>query len=145
MSKITKSHIAQRVLKGGTLNRCPSGPELTYHLICDVLHLHTHSECTVARSGEWWLVYGSMDWLKHDTLTVSELFTRIVPALEQGVNSMRGEIIVAAFAADIGTYDGISWTTIQGGNIPESIQQCLASMDAIQRAVVFRVDSLTAR
>lgn len=118
----------------------PSGLELAYHLVCDALHLR--AECTIARSGDWWVVFGPEDWLKHDTQAVPELFARVVAAPEQGVNSMRGEVIVAAFAAAVGTFDGASWTSIQG-EIPLYVRRRLAATENVERAVAFCIGTAT--
>ena len=101
----------------------PTGLELAYHILCDALHL-TH-KCTIARHGEWWIVSSANDWVAHESLAVRQLFSRVVPAPEQGVNSMRAEVILSAYAQDVATFDGEQWLVVEGA-IPPAVRDLVA-------------------
>lgn len=120
----------------------PSGLELAYHLMCDAVHLA--GECTIARHGEWWAVSSRQDWLVHDSSGVTDLFARVVPAPEQGVNSMRAEVIVGAFARNVGTFDGTSWTVVRG-EIPGAVRKRFGAAAGFRRAVIFRLEASDSR
>lgn len=81
------------------------------------------------------MISAQEDWLDHETLTIEQLFEKIVPTPEQGDNSMRGEIIAAAFASDISTFDGQAWTCIRG----EATEPTHLHARKGRRAVVFRL------
>jgi hypothetical protein len=53
---------------------------------------------------DWWLVSSDARWLSHPSYSVEELFRHVVTASEQGRHSMRGEVIVAAFAASVAVF-----------------------------------------
>src|SRR5687767_46875 len=53
------------------------------------------------RCGDWWVAWADHDWLQRDGQEIRELFDRILPFREAGVNAMRGEILLTAFAKDI--------------------------------------------
>ena len=74
--------------------------------------------------------------MRHENFDVAELFSKVIPAPEQGINSMRGEVILAAFAQNIATYDGEIWTTIKG-KIPERIQRQFSLLNDVKRLVGF--------
>ena len=55
-------------------------------------------EISIVRHAEWWIFSSSVDWIATRPQPASEVFTAIVPCPEDGPNSHRYEIVVAAFA-----------------------------------------------
>ncbi|MGH3851513.1 MAG: hypothetical protein ACRDRT_17780 [Pseudonocardiaceae bacterium] len=77
----------------------------------------------IDRFEEWWIVAAQRDWLqievrRYDGIPgnyhVNELFDNYVPFPIAGPNSVRGEIIVKAFARDVVIYGLEGEVTIQG-------------------------------
>lgn len=55
-------------------------------------------EISVTSHRKWWIFRSSIDWIAARPQPASEVFTAIVPCPEDGPNSHRYEIVVAAFA-----------------------------------------------
>lgn len=80
----------------------PNAIELASHVMCDVLYVG--ARCFVERVRDWWVIAADFDWMKHERYAADELFGRVVAAPYLGVNSMRSEVIVRAFASDVMTF-----------------------------------------
>src|SRR5690348_11695923 len=53
---------------------------------------------------DWWVVAADSDWMARCCSgDVRELFDRVVPFPESGVNSMRSEVLLSAFADEVVT------------------------------------------
>jgi len=77
---------------------------LLAYVMADVIVLG-RGECRIARRRGWSIVSSDVDWLVHPSLSIDQLFTRIVAAREHGANSLRAELVVNAFAADVAIWD----------------------------------------
>ncbi|MBI3971022.1 MAG: hypothetical protein HY332_07005 [Chloroflexi bacterium] len=98
-------------------------------LLCDVL------DVTVERLGDWWIVSSSQDWLS--AADVEKVFRRIVPFPEAGPNSMRAEVLLAAFCRDVVTQGSGRRLAIAGS--PDAALTALFERTCRQgRAVAFR-------
>ena len=115
--KWVQSH-PERFFRGGIVNAV----ELAGHIMCDVVHQGL--ECRVSRSGKWWVVSSDENWMSIPGVSLDQLFSRVFPATEQGPNSMRAEVIVAAFASGIAVYSDASWSVVSG-EIDESLKNHL--------------------
>ncbi|ANH67337.1 hypothetical protein [Mitsuaria sp. 7] len=73
---------------------------LLWYLLGDVIELG-RGTCVVFQEGEWTVVGSDVDWLQHDQYAPEELFAHVVAEPKRGVHSMRGEILVGAFARHI--------------------------------------------
>lgn len=71
-------------------------------VMCDVLKFGS-GDCRIAARSGWWVVVSDSDWLSHNEVSVGDLFCRVVPAPEHGEHSMRAEVLLNAFAADVVT------------------------------------------
>jgi hypothetical protein len=126
----------ERFFKSGVAN----GFEVSTHVLCDVVF--SGGRCLVERFDEWWLVASNKDWMSHDQYSPLELFERVVAAPYLGVNSMRAEVIVRAFASEVMIFsrqDG--WRSAMAGadagdNLPTFTER--GAVDVV-RALAFRV------
>src|SRR2546423_2717418 len=51
---------------------------------------------------DWWIIAANADWMAlPKSCGVRELFDRVVPFPESGVNSMRSEVLLSAFADEV--------------------------------------------
>ena len=103
--------------------------------MADVLELGGGA-CTIRRSNDWWVIGSDKDWLEAPYYGYSEveLFARIVPAPQHGRNSMRGEILVAAFFRSVWTSRDGHRSCIQGDVPPEAVWD---ETQGSRRAIVF--------
>jgi hypothetical protein len=117
------------------------GTKLAELLLVDALALGAE-DVRIARSGEWYAVAADFDWLKHgkDVLGISELFERAIPLPEAGVNSIRHEVVVAAFACDVLTSANNEIVIISEGSDTKASAVGLALCErfAPLRVVAFR-------
>ena len=68
---------------------------------------------TIERApAQWWIVWSPTDWLAH--YEIQRLFTRVTSFPKAGPNSMRPEILLTAFAADVVTYSRGELSIIKG-------------------------------
>lgn len=89
----------------------------------------------VWRSGGWWAIGSTYDWLVDDGADVAaRSFERIQSYRQGGPNSMRSEVLVAAFCRDVATF-ATSGATIVKGESPTGV---LVPQSAA-RVVAFRV------
>jgi hypothetical protein len=110
---------------------------LAQRLLSDAMLLGA-SHVNVHRDGDWYTVAADKDWLANSgAQDVRELFSRVVPFPQAGVNSMRAEVLLSAFARDVITSDESTATPIQG-NVQTSLFPLLAPWPWA-RIVRFRV------
>src|SRR5690349_4433092 len=76
--------------------------ELARQLAGDAIYLGAKRAQILEVNG-WLLVAADIDWMKDRD--VRETFQQIVPFTEAGVNSMRSEILLTAYADDVFTAD----------------------------------------
>jgi hypothetical protein len=100
------------------LPQLPGGVDLSSYLaerlVSDAMTLGaTHVD--VCRNDDWWTVASDKDWLAgQGESDVAALFAGVVPFPKAGVNSMRAEVLLTAFARDILTSDEQSAQLIKG-------------------------------
>ena len=104
----------------------------------DVLELGK-GECRIVHRDDWWFVTSDIDWLAHD-LPVAELFQRIVPAPQHGVNAMRAEVLVRAFAADVFVASGEHAGVLAGEAPAEALVRSALDSGWARGMVAFRLD-----
>lgn len=109
--------------------------KLLCFLMADVIELGK-GDCSIRRCGSWWIIGSDTDWFINLPCSIDETFQRVVPAPQHGEHSMRGEILVFAFAADISVVgpDGITW--IVGAQLGDDVVRLT---DGMKRAIVFRL------
>lgn len=128
-----RSH-PERFFRSGS----PEPMEIVCHLLCGALSLA--ARCRVYKEDEgWWVVAGDPDWLGHADYSPEELFARVVPAPEQGVNSMRREVIASAFANAVATHGEGGWLLIAGELPNPEIQARVSQLADTRRAILFRM------
>ncbi len=87
-------------------------------------------------TGDWFVIGSDLDWLKHEKYNVLELFNNVVPAPAHGEHSMRGEILVNAFAQDVAVLEGGKVLLVKGAAPPSTTLEKTAGM---RLAIVFRM------
>lgn len=108
---------------------------LTY-LMSDVVRLGG-GECTIRRSGDWWLIGSDVDWLVNASIPLVDLFARVVPAPKHGEHSMRGEVLVSAFATSTWiARSGSERVCIRGDEPSDSVWSRAIDM---HRVILFRI------
>jgi hypothetical protein len=117
----------------------PNPIELVEHIVSDAMYSGA-SECYILREDNWWLIASKTDWLKCQSKHSPEaLFTQIVAFPEAGQNSMRGEILLTAFAKKVITATPNERTVISG-NVADD--ECVWRMalrnPEWQRVIAFR-------
>jgi hypothetical protein len=93
-------------------------------------------ECTASRDEDWWMVSSTGDWLDIPRISPAEIFFQIVPAPEQGLQAMRHEILLTAFATDVWTFDGHWHQLVGASQLPSTVQSRVTGR--VRRAVGFR-------
>ena len=89
-----------------------SGEYLLSQLVLDALFLGVR-DIRVQHINEWWLIGSSADSFPEDSgEQLITLFTQVVPFPEAGVNSMRTEVLLTAFAQDVIIRNGVNRTVI---------------------------------
>jgi hypothetical protein len=86
---------------------------LTAYVMSDVLELGG-GECRIVKRDRWWFVVSDADWLAQAAVPVHELFESVIPAPAHGEHSMRAEVLLSAYAADIFTQSDEGALQIKG-------------------------------
>jgi hypothetical protein len=85
---------------------------LARRLVDDALILGA-TRCGCLNRDDWWLVWADKDWLDvSPDGGLLALFSKIVPLPEAGVNAMRSEILLTAFADDVLVSEGHDLTVV---------------------------------
>jgi hypothetical protein len=103
--------------------------------------LLTGCEAKIQQSNGWWLVSCPHDWLRIGRYLgdePSELFDRAFAFPESGVNTVRSEIVVAAFASDVFINTPEQYHVIQGGEPPDAVLEACRE-EGRGRTVGFRL------
>ena len=98
----------------------------------------------VERLADWYLVGSDMDWCRVGRFRPSDpldQFRRAWPFPEAGVNSIRSEILVTAFAEDVFTGTASERRIVQGGEPPPQVWELVESR-GWRRVVGFRLGKL---
>jgi hypothetical protein len=117
----------------------PDALDLLNYVMLDLLEIG-RGECRIRQAGSWWLVSSDRDWMAHQTLSVIELFQRVVPAPEHGRNAMRGEVLLNAFAQDAMTLSSSERLVVRGESAPDEVIAVVDNSWA-QRSLLFRMRS----
>lgn len=98
------------------------------------------SRVELLRHRDWWVIAANSDWMaRGPSCDVRELFGRVVPFPESGVNSMRAEVLLSAFADDVVTSGKDDGEVIKGNvSARDEIWSLVKGSDRA-RAVAFRV------
>jgi hypothetical protein len=117
-----------------------SGVELAMAVVAGAC-LMTEKPVTVRHKEPWWLVGSEMDWLgSQPGVSIQDFFSRIIPFPEAGPNSMRGEILLAAFAADIVVHGKPDTCVVKGKVLPtDEIWHFIRTNPEWLRVVAFRM------
>jgi hypothetical protein len=118
----------------------PNPIELVEHIVGDAMHSGV-SECYILRENDWWLIASKTDWLKcQSKYSPEDLFTHIVAFPEAGQNSMRGEILLTAFAKEVITVTPNERAVISGTVTDDACIWRMALRDPEwQRVIAFRL------
>jgi hypothetical protein len=90
---------------------------LAQRLSNDAMIVGAHS-VHLAHDGDWWTVSADFDWLADKSRTVQDLFSGLIPFPEAGVNSIRSEVLLTAFAQDVVTIDASGNQVVVKGETP---------------------------
>ncbi len=116
------------------------GSELASLLVGEILVV-TGEQAEVSHESAWWVVASRCDWLDLQAgTTLKDMFTKIIPFPRAGVNSMRREVLLTAFARDVVTRDFES-SCIKGDVASHDLIWPLMWRDKEwQRVVAFRLE-----
>jgi hypothetical protein len=116
---------------------------LATNLINDALTLGA-TRVEVHHCGKWWLVSSADDWLVRETdVTIEETFRRLVPLVGGGLEALRREILLTAFASAVFTKKGddLLWITDVHQKHDLKLAECLKAIPHDHRVIGFTVDS----
>lgn len=113
----------------------PDPLNLIAFIMADIIALGK-GECIIRSSGEWFIIGSDLNWLKHNRYDIFELFNNVVPAPTHGKHSMRGEILINAFASDIAVLENGKVNQVKGCSPPTNI---LDKADGLYYAIIFRI------
>lgn len=110
---------------------------LANELVSDAGHLNISAQAI--QKNDWYIVYADKNWLEDNfkALSEKELFFYVVPMPEAGINSMRSEILVNAFAANISLFKNSIFTLVKGNQVPEDISDYIKQDLGNSFAVIF--------
>jgi hypothetical protein len=93
----------------------PSGEYLSEAIASTLIWLGA-TPFTVRVERGWWIITSEIDWLRASDGIDLSVFSRIVPLPKAGPNSMRGEVLLSAFADAVLTVDGngLHWIVAEG-------------------------------
>ena len=121
----------------------PRATRLAAKLAGDLLQFGVRSVSADA-FGAWWLVTSQSDWLAADGVYHSEYWHRIVPAPEIGLEAMRPEVLLTAFASVLFTVSKSAIEFVVGDKVGnEALQARLRTLLAPEfrgRAVGFLIE-----
>lgn len=118
--------------------------ELATNLVGDAVLL-TGAPATACKGpGAWWIVGCEVDWLAQGEFAATplETFRRLLPFPEAGVNSMRSEVLLSAFAEAVITVGPEGHSEVVGEVAQsEPIWAEMEKRKQWKRAVAFRVSA----
>jgi len=77
--------------------------------------VYGNGNCEVFRAQGWWFVVSEVDWLAGiEPFDEVEAFFRVIHAPEIGVNTMRSEILLNAFASSVWIVAPLEYKKING-------------------------------
>jgi hypothetical protein len=119
------------------------GLQLLTNILGDALLL-TDGHITALKKNEWWIAGSAVDWLSADSnYSTKELFARMIPMPEAGQNSIRGEVLLTAFAKDVVTIINGQLSLIKGSiQGAEDFLRKLNQKNDWTRLVAFRMGEM---
>src|SRR5256885_1322137 len=125
----------QMYLRGGQVD----GVDLARQLAGDAIYLGA-KRVQIMEVNDWLLVAADLDWIKKSAQTgINDVFSRIIPFPQAGVNSMRSEVLLGAFADDVFTADTSGHEIVKGQAPKDSDVYRAAKEENWARVVAFRV------
>ena len=92
--------------------------------------------------GGWWVVAADFDWVGDGTSSgAPDVFSNVVAFPEAGVNSMRSEILLTAFADDVVTSDGTSTQVVKTSGTAAPHVRDFVPHGPWRRVVAFRIST----
>jgi hypothetical protein len=80
-------------------NDIPSAEEISFWVLTDIYF--AGGDVSVCRVNDWWVISSNIDWVVDPEISFIDLFKRVVSDPRRGANSMRSEVVVAAYCSDI--------------------------------------------
>ena len=116
----------------------PDGLQLATWVLADVIETGGGG-CRLERTAGWWLLGSDVDWLLSPGLAVRELFTRVVAEPKRGTHSMRAEILLEVFCADVFTKSQSTEELVKGVSPELDLLERIFADQWTQRLVAFRL------
>jgi hypothetical protein len=113
----------------------PDGVDLLSYIMADVVELGS-GDCRIRKIDDWYIVGSGRAWLANSKYTISELFTHVVPEPSHGRHSMRGEILLTAYAQDVAVLEEGGGISLIKGDCPVVIAAAAVGM---RQAIAFRL------
>jgi hypothetical protein len=123
----------QMYLRGGKVDRI----DIARQLAGDAIYLGA-KRVQIVDVNDWMLVAADTDWMKRSSADMRSAFDKIVPFPEAGINSMRSEVLLSAFAQDIFTADATGHEVIKGAAPKDPDVYRAAKEENWARVVAFR-------
>lgn len=115
----------------------PDAVALLAYLMADVVMIGLGT-CFIRRtSADWWIIASDSDWLKNGKYSIQELFYHVVSEHSHGEHSMRGEVLLSAFAKSVSIISFGHLINIFG-DVP--CDKTLKSIVDFPHAIIFRVE-----
>lgn len=105
------------------------------YIMTDILEVG-HGECIIRHVDEWYAIGSDLSWLEHEEYQLLDMFNHVIPAPAHGEHSMRGEILVNAFARDVAVVGASGSLQIKGNPPPLEV---LKKTEDMEQAIVFRL------
>jgi hypothetical protein len=117
-----------------------SGATLCAAVVSDAL-IVVVGEVVATHLHKWWLVSSECDWLPvTDEAGIKALFSQITPFPEAGVNSMRCEVVLMAFADVLLTSSPSGTFCLKGSVDPDDpIWKVIAARRSSKRTIAFQI------
>lgn len=114
----------------------PHRVHLLSYVMADILELG-QGDCLIRSIGAWSVVGSNVAWLEQDAIPLRELFERVVAAPEHGEHSMRAEVLMGAFAADVTVKSRDAELLVVKGERPA--MDALDAAEGMRQAIIFRM------
>jgi hypothetical protein len=125
----------QMYLRGGQVDAV----DLARQLAGDAIYLGA-KRVQIMEVNDWLLVAADVDWMNKSAQTgVNDVFSKIIPFPQAGVNSMRSEVLLSAFADDVFTADASGHEVVKGQAPKDSDVYRAAKEENWARVVAFRM------
>jgi hypothetical protein len=119
----------------------PSGQELARAVWSDAIFCGSNEVVThYDRSSAMWVIGSRTSWLEVDGIPPEDLFARIVPLKDAGPNSMRSEVVVNAFSAEVAAFDSNRYLFTKGkGNAKLTLATVLGTWPLLTTGIAFSI------